>query len=66
MEFEYPAEIIIIEYECDTCSNGKMVDTGEAMLLVNPPLYPHKCDSCEVVANLNNRYPTVKHRTVNA
>lgn len=49
-----------IDYICDTCGKGKMFPHGNAMLMSNPPQFPHKCDNCEATKNLRERYPTFR------
>jgi hypothetical protein len=41
---------------CNECYVGEMVSTGE-MLAVHPPKYPHKCNHCGRVENLDEVYP---------
>ena len=49
-----------VYYICDKCGEDKMLPIGEC-LLVYPPLYPHKCCSCEYKKTFDVRYPYVVH-----
>lgn len=68
-EIEIPARMIGVDYTCDICMKGKMRPHGSAVLMSDPPQFPHQCDNpeCKIIVNLTERYPTVRYSlTVNA
>lgn len=49
-------------YVCDKCKTGEMKPTGENIWTVDPPLFKHKCDTCDEEKGLNEKYPVIKYR----
>jgi predicted RNA-binding Zn-ribbon protein involved in translation (DUF1610 family) len=58
-ERTYKVRTVGVDYQCDKCGDGVMEQTGE-MLLTDPPKWRHKCNRCGEVANLWQKYPTVR------
>ena len=56
MEIKQEVKTIQIDYKCDDCINGKLIPNGITRM-VFPPLYEHKCDSCDCIKEFNKCYP---------
>lgn len=61
MEVENEVKTIIIRMQCDKCGKGFMEPYGGAVLMSNPPLYPHKCSCCGHTENYTVQYPYTKY-----
>lgn len=46
MKVVTPAQIVVVEYICDKCEKGKMVQRGHPIRTEIPYQYPHQCDNC--------------------
>lgn len=44
-------------YICDKCRQSQMNPTGR-VLLINPPIYEHKCEMCGEVKEFRKCYPS--------
>ena len=53
-----------INYWCDDCHDGKMISTGQT-LLIHPPRYMHECEKCGTKKNFKKKYPHLHHETEN-
>jgi hypothetical protein len=60
-EQEYDLRPVGVRYVCDKCGVGVMTPTG-TMLCSYPPQWPHKCDHCGIIENMQEKYPTVRYR----
>lgn len=51
-----------VEYICDSCGNGKMVDTGCHYWVEDtlPESYVHECDACGDEKGFTCKYPGTK------
>jgi len=58
-EEQHEAKVIIVDYICDVCKEGKMIPTG-MVLSSYPPQYPHVCNKCGSTTNLKETYPTTR------
>ena len=56
----YDAKVFEVDYTCDNCNSGLMINSG-TMLPSYPPQYPHKCKYCGSTKNLLQKYPTVRY-----
>ena len=56
-EREYPAQIVIIEYECPECGEGFMRQSRNAAMLSDPPQYWHSCTECGHEETFRTTYP---------
>ena len=61
MEIKTPVNTRMVEYVCDECGEGKMLQEGESVLAIYPPLYPHKCTNCGCIMNFYVKYPYVEY-----
>ena len=58
MEVAKPVQMILVEYICDECEKGKMVQKGHPKRREVPWQYPHQCDNCGHVQWLEEpKYP---------
>ena len=63
MKFEdTPMKIVKRTAHCDC--GGLLTETG-AVLYTCPPKYPHKCDACGELVNLDGQYPQAWYREEN-
>ena len=64
MERECKAVPYGVEYLCEVCTKGTMVQSGLPAYLTYPPFYRHKCTNpeCGAERNLTGQYPTVRWR----
>lgn len=46
MEVVKPVQMVLVEYICDECGEGKMVQKGHPERWNIPWRYPHQCDNC--------------------
>ena len=46
MEVERPVQMVVVDYICDECEKGKMIQRGHPKSTVIPWQYPHQCDNC--------------------
>lgn len=48
-----------INYICDTCKDGKMIDISKVAIVAPDESfqYEHECDKCKKRAYLNKQYP---------
>lgn len=60
MEVEKEVRVLKIDFECPKCEAGFLRPTGAA-LMSNPPIYPHKCNSCEYVQSFKHSYPIIRY-----
>jgi len=46
-EQTFPIDVVCIDYICDICKEGKMIQQGSMNLTDSSnPKYPHTCDKC--------------------
>lgn len=62
-KIEKPAQTFIIDELCDACSAGLMRPTG-ALLMSNPPKYPHRCTVCDAHKSYTVQFPYTEARAV--
>lgn len=65
-EREFKVETYGVDYVCDVCNEGIMVQEGKLKIDGENVSYPHRCVSCGTLVNLPDKYPTVRHRRVQA
>ena len=58
-ERKYAVLTVGVDYYCDECDFGVMVQTG-IMLPTDPPRWRHKCNHCGNISDLWDKYPTVR------
>ena len=62
-ELVTPVEYVRIDYICDECGKGKMLQDGNIVLTSTPVQIPHKCDKCGFIVNFKNSpYPRNGYR----
>lgn len=62
-EIELPAEVIIIDMQCEKCNDGRMrLNKDEIGSYVIGKL-PHKCDKCDFMSVYDKEYPCPIFRT---
>lgn len=62
-EIRQEVRVFEVHMRCPRCLNSNMRPTN-AVLPVNPPLFPHLCDACGAPANLDRRYPRIEYEPV--
>ena len=63
MQVERPVRMVLVEYVCDECGEGKMVQKGHPKRREIPWKYPHQCENCGHVEFLNEPpYPRTEWR----
>ena len=63
MQVERPVQMVLVEYICDECEKGKMVQKGHPKRREVPWQYPHQCDNCGHVQWLEEpKYPRTEWR----
>jgi len=50
-----------VNYVCDSCGEGFMRPTN-AVLMSDPPQYPHRCSSCDTPKTFRVLYPRIEYR----
>ena len=50
----------LVEYRCDKCNNGNMVQNGMATSTY-PPRFGHVCQSCQHTEMFDQVYPVIKY-----
>ena len=46
------------------CDCGGSLIRQPIVLACSPPLFPHKCDKCQNVENLDRRYPDIEYERI--
>lgn len=64
MEQTYEAVAILVYYRCDACHAGFMYAAGAPILDNARPVWPHKCDKCAAVMNMDRLYPEQRWKPV--
>jgi predicted RNA-binding Zn-ribbon protein involved in translation (DUF1610 family) len=63
MQVERPVRMVLVEYVCDECGEGKMVRKGHPDSWETPWKYPHQCGNCGAVEYLAEPpYPRTEWR----
>ena len=62
-ERTYEVRTVGVDYLCDKCGVGVMEQAG-IMLPTDPPRWRYKCGGCGEVADLWQKYPTVRFERV--
>jgi len=58
-------EMIVIDYICDECGKGKMLQNGEIVYMSYPAQIPHKCDNCGAKKTFYEQpYPRTGYREI--
>ena len=66
-ELVNPVQMVVVEYICDECGEGKMRRDGDIVFTSNPIQIPHKCDKCGFKINFNEpSYPRTGWRDIDA
>jgi hypothetical protein len=64
MEIEKEVKTFYVQYQCDECKEGSMVQTGTEKACY-PPLVEHRCNECRHIEWFRNkRYPMIKHKEI--
>jgi hypothetical protein len=65
MEYLKPVQMVVIEYYCDMCEEGKMQQKGHPERRGIPWRYPHICDNCGYLQYLDEPpYPRTDWREI--
>jgi len=64
-EKSYEVRTFGVDYICDYCCIGAMENTG-IMLMTDPPKWRHKCVRCGEIADMFDKYPTVRFERITA
>ena len=65
MEVTKPVQMVVIEYICDECGEGKMKQKGHPERREVPWRYPHQCDNCgHVQFFVEPPYPRTDWRSI--
>ncbi len=65
MEERKEVKTIRVNFKCPKCEKGFLIPTGTC-LTSNPPVYPHKCNSCEYGENFSGVcYPYTEYVDLN-
>ena len=64
MEKEIEVKTFKVNYICDECKYGGIMQPSGNALLTDPMLYPHKCNNCGFKRNFKCIYPKVIIRNV--
>ena len=62
-ERETKVETYQVRLFCDGCADSEMEFTG-AVLMSNPPQYPHRCPNCGKVTHERTKYPLTRHKEI--
>ena len=60
MEETKEVKSIKVSYKCPKCDIGYLLPTGVCYPSY-PPKYQHKCNECDNVEMLNNKYPYITY-----
>jgi uncharacterized protein (DUF983 family) len=64
-ERKFEVKPVGVDYICDDCGAGTMVQTG-MMLLSNPGQYKHRCSHCGKEVGFFTKYPDIRYERVEA
>jgi DNA-directed RNA polymerase subunit RPC12/RpoP len=54
-----------VEYICDVCKAGVMLESGKPDWSAEVITFPHTCNNCGTQMNLKEKYPTVRFERQN-
>lgn len=64
MEEYVEVKPIGVEYICDFCDRGKMINTGDIKMYENHATFIHRCEKCGVLKELPEKYPLIRYEGI--